>query len=1035
LANCEVRIFKDGVRVTEDIVGNTITPIYTNASGEYITPFLPDGSYYLQFIPPTSPKYALTIPFAVGVPANENSKAQEISTENRIINITLPALEAMTSYTYLLPYQDCGFYCTAPGTIPVTKTVNTGAPETTFIFTLTQVKNELGEEYEGTPLVPTATLDITGNGTKSFSLGELLEGVYYFKVQETTGGIGAEWANDTTERIVTVTVGGTPFTMTADYTTGSGTFNNIYTPEDVQLTIKGVKKLNGGLTLTADMFEFVMEDEDGGKITVTNDADGVITFGTLTFTADDIGETFTYKVSEVAGILETISYDDTEYTVTIEVTQDSTTGAIVLITKVNGEDYADDVIEFTNIYTPPPTGTLTITKTVTGKGFDKNKPFTFTVVFSDPNPTKNNLVFDEIAATGGFTSADDGETWVITLAHGDSVTFTNIPLKSEYEITETTAENYETSLAIGSAERIWPVNTDTEITVNFVNIYTAKVDVTATKIWDDDDNAEDTRPDDFTLILYADGVEVATPAPDVTPTDVNTFVYTWSGLKKYNSTDAEITYTVSEGTILNYIGVESADNSGNTVITNKYSEATVQLRAIKNASATGFTGEMPTFTFVLVDEDENLIDTQTINGSGTVVFDAIEYDEEGIYYYTISETDESGGGWEYDTKTCEVIVVVAEVDGMLTVVSVMYDGEEATPIFTNTYTPEPKTGSVTFTLEKVVEGWTGMMPLFTFEMCENGALVASGSVQGNGTVTFTIDYDESEIGEHTYKVKEVSTAGTDWSYDTAERTVIVTVSDDGGDELSVSGPEWTGSSTFTNTYTPPTTEAPTVPTNPTDTPPPPFVTEPTTTTEAPTTTTEEPTTTAGTTTEKETTTEPTIETTTEVTTESTIEETTTPTVETITELPTTTVESTTETPTEPTIEITTELPTDPVPEAKQTEETTTETETEEDFDDDRIPLINGWFAKDLGDGLYEIFDNNGTPLGYVQLKDGESIEDWEDYDNLIPLVSLTPEEIIETPKPIPQTGDVLPIVIFVLTVAVLGVGFAARKKVKRFFVN
>ena len=76
---------------------------------------------------------------------------------------------------------------------------------------------------------------------------------------------------------------------------------------------------------------------------------------------------------------------------------------------------------------------------------------------------------------------------------------------------------------------------------------------------------------------------------------------------------------------------------------------------------------------------------------------------------------------------------------------------------------------------------------------------------------------------------------------------------------------------------------------------------------------------------------------------------------------------------------------------------------------DLIPLNNGWFAKNLGDGLYEIFDDACAPLGIVQLNGGESIEDWEDYDSLIPFadsaIDDTTSAASDLPIPSPQTGD------------------------------
>lgn len=66
-------------------------------------------------------------------------------------------------------------------------------------------------------------------------------------------------------------------------------------------------------------------------------------------------------------------------------------------------------------------GSLTISKTVSGSGFDPAKTFEITVVFSAP------------VTYNGATST----THTFNLAHGQSVTITDIPELTEYEVTET----------------------------------------------------------------------------------------------------------------------------------------------------------------------------------------------------------------------------------------------------------------------------------------------------------------------------------------------------------------------------------------------------------------------------------------------------------------------------------------------------------------------------------------------------------------------------------------------------------------------
>jgi len=82
----------------------------------------------------------------------------------------------------------------------------------------------------------------------------------------------------------------------------------------------------------------------------------------------------------------------------------------------------------------------------------------------------------------------------------------------------------------------------------------------------------------------------------------------------------------------------------------------------------------------------------------------------------------------------------------------------------------------------------------------------------------------------------------------------------------------------------------------------------------------------------------------------------------------------------------------------------------EDLLDNSMPLANGWLAVDLDDDWWEIFDENGTPLGVIFLP-GE-IYDY-DFDfiftNILPLaVMAVPEPPQERPQPRsknPQTGD------------------------------
>ena len=114
----------------------------------------------------------------------------------------------------------------------------------------------------------------------------------------------------------------------------------------ITVDLKFTKKLEGR-TLATGEFSFVLKKDNVEIETVKNDAEGKITFKTLKFGKDDLGKTYTYTVSEVAGTDSTVTYDDMVATVTVKVDHDGTAKAIVATVK----DAPDK--EFNNTVKPP----------------------------------------------------------------------------------------------------------------------------------------------------------------------------------------------------------------------------------------------------------------------------------------------------------------------------------------------------------------------------------------------------------------------------------------------------------------------------------------------------------------------------------------------------------------------------------------------------------------------------------------------------------------------------------------------------------
>ena len=114
-----------------------------------------------------------------------------------------------------------------------------------------------------------------------------------------------------------------------------------------------------------------------------------------------------------------------------------------------------------------------------------------------------------------------------------------------------------------------------------------------------------------------------------------------------------------------------------------------------------------------------------------------------------------------------------------------------------------------------------------------------------------------------------------------------------------------------------------------------------------------------------------------------------------------------------------------------------------------VPLANGWFAFELDEFIWAIFDENGASLGVMIFEDDDW--DWEfvDFDNMIPLESFTfldranrapplAAEIFgenpgETPRTNPQTDDnaVKALIWIGMIFAIVPASAAASKKLRK----
>ncbi len=746
----------------------------------------------------------------------------------------------------------------ATGDVTLTATkVLTGAvlDDEQFSFTIT-------ETTQGASYTETATNDANGNiaFTKiNYTLADV--GEHTYEITETTGdagGVNYDTKTITVTVVVedngdgtlstTVTVGDSEIEE-ADGLYNAGTFNNSYSATgDVTLT---ATKVLIGTALDDEQFSFTITETTQGASyteTVTNDADGSITFTAIDYTLADVG-THTYVIAEVAGEAGGVTYDSNTITVTV-VVEDNGDGTLSTTVTVAGSeieiaDGSYNVGTFYNSYSA--TGDVTLTATKEYEGADLTEGlFSFTITeTTDPeadepytetvkNDADGNITFAAIE----YTLADVGtHTYEIVETKGTAggVTYD----ESTITVTVVVSDNGDGTLAtvVSVDGPSISVEGNSYNVGTFENSYKAaetSVQFAGTKYITNSTSTEKV----FTFELYATdesySIDGLTPEQtstegeitsggqsfkfgEITYTETGTYYYVikeqalettegWTIDSKVYNITVEVTDD-GLGQLVATVKVDGSEVSGTSDVyggfdfANEYAaEGDVTLGVVKSISGVASTDK--TFSFTLYNSDESfatgdsveIITTDgTIENSTSVNFTKITYDAAGTYYYVIKETGDAPDGWTLDEKEYHVTVTVTDNgDGTLTTsASYAYTDEEGetqtgnSAAFTNTYTAD---GELTLSGTKTFIGGDLEADGFTFTMTDStGASVGDATMDADGTITFpTLTYDETDIGgEYTYTIIEV--AGTDSSvqYDDTTYTVVVSVADNGDGTLAV----------------------------------------------------------------------------------------------------------------------------------------------------------------------------------------------------------------------------------------------------------
>ena len=166
------------------------------------------------------------------------------------------------------------------------------------------------------------------------------------------------------------------------------------------------------------------------------------------------------------------------------------------------------------------------------------------------------------------------------------------------------------------------------------------ISISGSKVWEDENNAHNTRPERITVRLFADGTEVGA-TPVWTDTDTDTWHYTFENLPSTNANGETIRYTVQEDPVENYTSTVSG-----TTITNRLIPK--ETKKFISVSGTKFwnddnnaSGKRPKHIVVRLLQDGKAIDQRTVTAATDwkYSFDNVPADDGygNVYEYTVEE--------------------------------------------------------------------------------------------------------------------------------------------------------------------------------------------------------------------------------------------------------------------------------------------------------------------------------------------------------------------------------------------------------------
>ena len=694
-----------------------------------------------------------------------------------------------------------------------------------FSFTITAA--------EGTPLPDPATVTVNKHDAKdgiaAVKFGKIrytAAGTYTYEIRENAGNAaGMAYDGHVATAEVTVTEDGEG-KLTANVTKKeNGRFTNTYRTE-LNYTAAGglwLSKYLDGRPMTEGQFTFTVTPADDASARALGLLPGANSFKSpeaaeatvglidilagheVKFTQADAGKTFKYTVAEKNDGQPGYTYDDAVRTVTIAIADD-TAGTLTATTTVSGG----------------PEGTHeTVHKSGENKVEKALVPFhnSYSATTNTPGGTAAQVV-----ATKTLTGRPmaDGEFWFGIAYQGELVAYENLKPNIGGHVSFDTL-HYDTKMLANLEAAGLAYRTDKDGKLAWTINYTAYEDLFGLP----NGVSATTWSFGFKVIVVDNGDGTLTATVDyggVEPLFENVY--------GADAVDAALTGTkklqVAEG-------LTPADITGKFTFTVTADEAGAPMpeRTTVTNDAAGnvdfgkihFTLEDLNRALGVTDDatdkaeadEADDVDADEAEADADADANADEPSDESepadpaaprshTFTYTVAESG-SAPGVTNDTNATRKVSYTVTDDGAGHLI-VKRDGDDGAAFtFTNTYGVAPTDSSATDQV-KTVKRLTGRdlsAGEFTFELLEDGVVVASGTNDVNGNVTLSPIHHEAP-GTHTYTLREACPNALGLykgvTYDGTTYTVVTTVSDNGDGTLTVTHKleGTTEAAGFTNKY-------------------------------------------------------------------------------------------------------------------------------------------------------------------------------------------------------------------------------------------